>query len=67
MDGEPILELTEEEKAQARATSLFVIKSIVARHGGTVDIDLATYTINITVPQGEQEACEGEIIGAMSI
>jgi methylmalonyl-CoA mutase N-terminal domain/subunit len=62
------LELSESEKAKARATSLFIIEAIVARYGGTVDIDLATHTLNITVPPEEQAACAHEIdmvIGTM--
>ena len=51
------------EKSKARATSLFIIQSIVARHGGTVDIDLATDTLNINVPPEEQLACAKEING----
>jgi hypothetical protein len=53
--------LSSSEKSKARATSLFVIQSIVARHGGTVNIDLATYTLDIDVPPGEQLACAQEI------
>jgi hypothetical protein len=56
------------EKSEARATSLFIIESIVARHRGTVDIDLATYTLNINVPPEEQLACAKEIeeqVGSM--
>ena len=53
--------LSSSEKSKARATSLFIIQSIVARHGGTVEIDLATYTLNIDLPPEEQVACAREI------
>ncbi|NVM22680.1 MAG: hypothetical protein HWN68_12985 [Desulfobacterales bacterium] len=56
------------EEARLRALSLYLIRSIVERHGGTVDIDLATDTININVPEEEQVACAQEIeeqVGAM--
>ncbi len=52
---------SETEKAQLRATSLYLIQSIVERHGGTTDIDLATNTINIDVPEGEEAVCAKEI------
>ena len=48
--------------------SLFVIRSIVEKHGGTVEIDLATDTIHIDVPEKEQIACAQEIeeqVGAL--
>ncbi|MDY6837591.1 MAG: hypothetical protein SWH78_06430 [Thermodesulfobacteriota bacterium] len=56
------------EQARFRAFSLWIIRSVVQRHGGTVDIDLATDTINIDVPVAEQAACALEIeeqVGAM--
>jgi hypothetical protein len=56
------------EKAKMKAFSLYVIRSIVEKHGGTVDIDLATDTISIDVPDEEQVACAQEIeeqVGSM--
>ncbi|UCD88073.1 MAG: hypothetical protein JSV01_10145 [Desulfobacterales bacterium] len=56
------------EKAQLRATSLYLIRKIVERHGGTLNTDLATDTINIDVPEKDRAACAQEIeeqIGAM--
>lgn len=56
------------EKAKLRALSLYLIRSIVERHGGTIDVDLATDTINIDVPEKEKAACAQEIeeqVGAM--
>ena len=56
------------EKAKLRALSLFLIRSIVERHGGTIVVDLATDTINIDVPALEKTACAQEIeeqLGAM--
>ena len=56
------------EKAKLRTLSLYLIRSIVERHGGTIDVDLATDTINIDVPERDKAACAQEIeeqIGAM--
>jgi sensor histidine kinase regulating citrate/malate metabolism len=50
-----------DEEAKLRAQSLYLIQSIVERHGGTVDIDVITDTINIKVPEKEQAACAQEI------
>lgn len=49
------------EKAKLRAISLYIIRSIVERHGGTIEIDLATNTIHIDVPKEEEVACAQEI------
>jgi sensor histidine kinase regulating citrate/malate metabolism len=49
------------EKAQLRATSLYLIRKIVERHGGTLEMDLATNTIDIKVPEKERVACAREI------
>lgn len=53
--------LSASEKAQLRATSLYVIRAIVKRHGGTIEIDLASNTIIIDVPEEEQAVCAQEI------
>jgi hypothetical protein len=49
------------EKSKLRALSLYIIQSIVERHGGSIDIDLATDTINIDLPDEEKVACVQEI------
>ncbi len=49
------------EETKLRALSLYVIRSIVEKHGGSMDVDLATDTINIDVPAKEQAACAQEI------
>jgi hypothetical protein len=49
------------EESRLRALSLYLIRAIVERHGGTVGVDLATDTININVPPKEQHACALEI------
>ena len=49
------------EKSRLRAMSLYLIRSIVEGHGGTIDVDLATDTINIDVPEQEEAACALEI------
>jgi len=56
------------EKTRFRTLSLYLIRSIVEKHGGTVNIDLATDTIDIDVPEKEKHACAQEIeeqVGAM--
>ena len=56
------------QKSKLRALSLYLIRSIVEKHGGTINIDLATDTINIDVPEQEKDACAQEIeeqVGAM--
>jgi hypothetical protein len=56
------------DEARLKALSLYLIRSIVEKHGGTIDIDLATDTINIDVPEKEQIACAQEIeeqVGSM--
>ena len=56
------------QKSKLRALSLYLIRSIVEKHGGTIKIDLATDTINIDVPEQEEDACAQEIeeqVGAM--
>ena len=55
------------QKAELRATALFVIRSIVERHHGTIDMDLGTNTININVPEQEEVACAEEIEEQVSI
>jgi sensor histidine kinase regulating citrate/malate metabolism len=49
------------EKTRMRTLSLYLIRSIVEKHGGTINIDLATDTINIDVPEQEKVACAQEI------
>jgi hypothetical protein len=49
------------EESRLRALWLYLTRAIVERHGGTVDIDLATYTIKIDCPTKEQYACALEI------
>ena len=49
------------QKSKLRALSLYLIRSIVEKHGGTIKIDLATDTINIDVPDQEKDACAQEI------
>jgi sensor histidine kinase regulating citrate/malate metabolism len=58
------------EQAKLRALSLYVIRSIVEKHGGTIDVDLANDTINIDVPKTEEHACAQEIeeqVGSMCL
>ena len=49
------------EKSKLRALSLYIIRSIVEKHRGSTEIDLATNTINIELPDKEKVACAREI------
>ncbi len=49
------------EESRLRSLSLYLIRSIVEKHGGSVEVDLATDTISIDVPEKEQMACAKEI------
>lgn len=49
------------EQTRVRTFSLWIIRSIVERHGGSIGIDLATDTIQIRVPDKEKAACALEI------
>jgi sensor histidine kinase regulating citrate/malate metabolism len=49
------------EQARLRALSLFLIRSIVEKYGGTLDVDLVTDTLNIDVPKEHGVACAQEI------
>jgi len=49
------------EKSKLRALLFFIIRSIVERHRGSIEIDLATDTINVELPEEEKVACAQEI------
>jgi hypothetical protein len=49
------------QKAEPRATALCLIQSIVEKHGGTMEMDLATGVLNIDVSEEELVACAQEI------
>ena len=49
------------EEVRLRALKLFVVRSTAEKHGGTMEIDLATDTVSINVPKKEMEACTEEI------
>jgi hypothetical protein len=44
-----------------RALKLYVVRSTAQKHGGTMEVDLATDTVNINVPKKEMAACTKEI------
>lgn len=54
-------QLSRGQEAQLRATALYLIRSIVKRHGGTAEMDLAKDMIKINVPEKERTACAQEI------
>jgi len=49
------------EQVRLRALSLFIVRSTVEKHGGSMEVDLATDSINITVPEKEKASCVREI------
>ena len=49
------------EQTRLRALSLYIIRCIVEKHGGNVEIDLATNTIDIDVPDEARLDCAQEI------
>ncbi len=49
------------EQTRLRALSLYLIRSIVEKYGGTTGIDLETDTIHIDVPKKNEIACAREI------
>ena len=57
------------EQARLRALSLYVIRSIVQKHGGNMEIDMTTNAVEISVPEKDRAACAREIeenIGSLS-
>jgi hypothetical protein len=55
-------------QAKQRSLALYLIRSIVERHGGSVEVDLAADTLYIDVPEEEELACAREIeeqVGSM--
>ena len=49
------------QKGESRATALYLIRSIVQKHGGTIEMDLATGALNIDVSEKKLVACAQEI------
>lgn len=49
------------EESKCHALSLYLVGSIVHKHGGTVRIDPETHSINIDVPDEEKLACAEEL------
>jgi hypothetical protein len=54
-------QLSRGQKAQLHATAFYLIRSIAEKHGGTVEMDLATDAIKICVPEKERVACAKKI------
>jgi sensor histidine kinase regulating citrate/malate metabolism len=56
------------EQAKQRSLSLYLIRSIVEKYGGSVRVDLATDTLYVDVPKERELACAQEIeeqVGSM--
>lgn len=53
------------DKTHAKTLSLYIIRSIVEKHGGTLTVDLETDTINIDVPADKEEIVAQEIEDAV--
>ena len=52
------------QQAQQRATSLFLARLIVRKHGGRIRFDLARDLVHIDVPQSKAVVCERDITEA---
>jgi hypothetical protein len=64
----PMMEILRSEKSRIRTLSVHIMRSIAERHGGTVEKDVFTDTIDIWVPESERAVCAQEIqehVGAM--
>lgn len=63
-----MIEILRSEKSRIRTLSVHIMRSIAERHGGTIEQDVFTDTIDIWVPQSERAVCAQEIhehVGAM--
>ena len=49
------------EAVQLRALKLYVLNSAAQKHGGTAEYDLATDSVEISVPKEEISACTEEV------
>ena len=49
------------EAVQLRALKLYVLNSAAQKHGGTVEYDLATDSVEISVPKEKISACTEEV------
>jgi hypothetical protein len=49
------------EAVLLRALKLYVLRTTAERHGGTVEYDLATDSVEISVPKEEISACTEEV------
>ncbi len=64
----PMIEILRSEKSRIRTLSVHIMRSIAERHGGTIEKDLLTDTIDIWVPERKRAVCAREIqerVGAM--
>lgn len=52
--------LARSEKRRLRDL-LYIIHSVVRRHGGIVELDPTTKSVDISVPQGKETVCAQEI------
>jgi hypothetical protein len=63
-----MIEILRSEKSRIRTLSVHIMRSIAERHGGTIEKDLLTDTIDIWVPERKRAVCAREIqerVGAM--
>ncbi len=54
------------EHTRLRALSLYLIRSIVEKHGGNIDMEMETGTICIDVPKENEVDCAREIYEQVS-
>lgn len=53
--------LPSSEQVRRQALALYIIRSTAEKHGGNVEIDLASDSLSITLPEKEKAACVQEI------
>ena len=56
-----MMEILRSEKSRIRTLSVHIMRSIAERHGGIVEKDVLTDTIDIWVPESERAVCAQEI------
>ncbi len=56
-----MLEMTNSEKTVLHALSMNVMRSIAGQHGGTIEINALTDTVDVLVPLGQVDICAREM------
>ena len=56
-----MLEMTSSEKTVLHALSMNVMRSIAEQHGGTIEINALTDTVDVLVPRSQVDICTREM------